>query len=349
MTPFFAIAPWEYPGASFDPAPHAIVRAKIGGREREIWIKMREGVIYFKDAEHARVYAVRRLFDDKIAADAERLIAVWRVEIARENYGAFLVIRRKFPRSFATGSFCLIARDDGNGWIKEHFDREWREFSCKASDFRLWSDAPYFLLSKNWRYVGNTVIDRMQTLFRDRTVRPTHFEAVAPHWLRGNSGEMAHVVRGAALLFSLNDSNRDANELARMWTYQSNSLFFNAISEDTFPLFPRRPHFIQIQDLVKWHYAFIGVNCIKVSADVELQEKMGVKTRKNWRRGLEKWGEDWRGNWSTQPYQTTFRVSPPREPSHHDKLETALTMREFFKGKWPDDEINLFIAELMER
>ena len=42
MKPVFAIAPWEYPGATFDPNAHAFTRHVFAGRERELWLKMRE-------------------------------------------------------------------------------------------------------------------------------------------------------------------------------------------------------------------------------------------------------------------------------------------------------------------
>ena len=344
-----ALAPWEYPGADFDPNPHAFTRHVFAGKERELWLKMRDGVIYFGEVEGERAHAVPSLFDDAIAADAERLIAFWKSEVERENYGAFIVIRNKLPRSLAVGSYCVILRGDGSGWIKEHFDGDWREFSYSSLGlFRLWGGTPYLALSRNWQAAGAFIAHRMQTHFLARAVDAAHFQAVAPFWTNGDANEVARVLRSAAMLFDLTSSNRDMHQLTPKWIYQSNSLFWNSVSENRFALFPSKAKFIQVQTLVKWHYAFVGLECKRISDDTEVQNQMGYKTRKSWLRGLQRWGENWRGNWWTRPYDCALNVSPPRTPSQHDKLEAALTMRDFLRGRWPDDEVKELTRKLIE-
>ena len=338
MKPFFALAPWEFPGADFDPTPHATTRADIGGRERTIWIKMREGVIYFKDAEHARVYAVTRLSDDEIAVDAERLVAVWKAEIARENYGAFLVIRHRFPRSFATASCCIILQADGSGWIKEHFDRDWTKFySLLPEPLRLWGRKPL-------GHKGEFIFQQMHSHFLERAVSPAHFQSIEPRWTNGSAEEMMTVARSAAQLWQIPYPASKTLE----WICQSNSAFFN---ESSILPFRYASHyqstFNEIQEWVRWHYAFVGIAWIKATENAELQEQMRYKQRKNWLRSVDKWGENWRGNWSGTQFKLQLFAPPISNASMHDKLEAARVMQKFLAGRMPADEIEAILRDAL--
>ena len=346
MPPFFALAPWEYPGAKFDPTPHAITRADIGGREREIWLKMRAGVIYFKDAQHARVYAVTRLFDDAIAEDAERLVAVWKEEVGRENYGAFVVIRRKFPRSFATGSFCLILRADGSGWVKEHFDKTWQKF------LPLLSEPVLFWRRESLGKIGATVVQKMQTQFLERTVKPTHFQTIPPQWTGSGADKMMQVLQGAAQLFLTQFSSHLWWPSPLDWRYQSHSDFFNGGMKSLSSSYPYSiwsNHFSQTRELVKWRNVFIGIEWKQASVDDEFAAQLKPNVRKSWARGLNQWGENWRGNWAGRQHRIDFGIPSFSTPSQHDKLEAAFVLRDFLTDKLPAAHIETMLRDALQR
>lgn len=128
MKPFFEIAPWEYAGADFDPNPQTVVRSSVNDHGKTWWLKVRDGIIYFRDAAKVRVFAVPQRFLDLNPNDSEQLIQIWQREIERENYGSHLISRRTWPGTRATSSFCIVLRADGSGTIREHFDADWREF-----------------------------------------------------------------------------------------------------------------------------------------------------------------------------------------------------------------------------
>lgn len=342
MRTVYALAPWEYPGADFDPNPHAFTRHVFAGKERNLWLKMRRGVIYFGEVEHARTYAVTRLFNDAIAADAERLIAAWRSEVERESYGAFLVIRQHFSHSFAVGSFCLILRADGSNWIKEHFDEEWQQFSSPLTQpFLFWSRDP---LGKT----GASVVQKLQSQFLNRTVNSAHFQSVEPHWT-GDAQDIVSVGRSAAQLWLLPAMGVWWGTKSRAhWKYKSNDLAFNVEIQTPFPDRQWSQQFDRVQELLKWHNAFVGVEWKQATKDENYARQIKTKPRKYWLRSLDKWGEDWRGNFVGRQYTHNFSEPPISVTSQHDKLEAALILREFLRDKLPAEQIKAMLQDALK-
>ncbi len=94
--------------------------------------------------------------------------------------------------------------------------------------------------------------------------------------------------------------------------------------------------FLQIWKLLKIHAAFVGVSWRRASEHPELQALYKPKV---WQHGLEKWGENWRGNWVGQQYHVEFNLPFQAATSHHEKLECAFAIREFFRGKVEEETL----------
>ena len=88
MRKHFAISPWEHPGADYSPAPQAETQLEVGWKKRRFWLKMRDGVIFFREPSLVPLYAVPKRFDFE-ASDQEQLIASWKREVEGGNYGSF--------------------------------------------------------------------------------------------------------------------------------------------------------------------------------------------------------------------------------------------------------------------
>ncbi|BCM89698.1 hypothetical protein IAD21_01545 [Abditibacteriota bacterium] len=328
--PFFAIAPWEYPGADFDSNSHATSRLEIGGKKRTFWLKMREGIIFFRESTRIPVFAIPKLFCSDLEHDVDRLIYEWKCEVESDNYGAFIISHRNWPRTPVSANYCIIARANGSGWIKEHFDERWQEFSIpRNTQLALWNPKPAYG-SESEKVVGE-----MRPHFWNRTVDAAHFQTIPAHWSGGGVTEMLEVLRSAALLWVNPDKSLHYFRRDFQWSCKSNSAFWaGSVSGD---LTYDSSYRIQlIWDLVKWHYGFVGVEWKKVSDAPELQAKFAEQ----WQRGFDQWGENWRGNWVGRQYKTKFSMSPLSVPSHHEKLESVLTLREFLRDKMPSAKIN---------
>ena len=338
MTPFFAIAPWEYPGAVFDPTPHAITRADIGGRERVIWLKMRDGVIYFRDAARVQTLAIPKLCDPQLSTDAKALIENWKREIEIGNYGVYAVTRRTWPGTLATSSFCIILCADGHGWIAEHFDNDWQKFEIALPQtLDLWRKSPF---GEECAQVAK----QMRARFLDRTVDEVDFRSLPQRWTGGKTEAMVDVLRSAALLWIVPEKLGKSANNPLEWRCKSNSLFYEGgVSSDL--IWASSHRYNKIWEIVKRYYHFVGVEWRRASAFPELQSQYNDKV---WQQGFEKWGENWRGNFVSEQYQMTLTAPPLSTPSHHDKLEAALILREFLADKMPAAKVEAMLHDALQ-
>ncbi|BCM93189.1 hypothetical protein IAD21_05077 [Abditibacteriota bacterium] len=121
----FAILPWEHPGAEFDPTPHAQASLEIAGKKRIFLLKMRDGIIYFKDPKRVPTFAILQQFDNSIRGD--ELICAWRDEMERENFG------RCYTRPLYDTDIIAIIRADFSGWISNASHLNWHEIPKKRN------------------------------------------------------------------------------------------------------------------------------------------------------------------------------------------------------------------------
>lgn len=339
MKNHFAIAPWEYPGADFDPAPHAQTRLDIGGKKRTLWLKMREGVIFFREPTLAPVYAVPKRFDQELAGDPEKLVFEWQREAKGDNYGAYFVSHRKCPGTPAYANYCLIVRPDNTGWMKEHFDEEWREIApLVALKNPLWIPKP------TYSYTSEQICKKMRPQFLKREVDARHFQTLGPHW-NHDPHEMVSVLRSTAILW-LPTSYMDwffGKPLD--WQCKSNSPFRDgAVMGHLTSHQTHRPNVVW--DIVKWHYGFVGVQWKRASDHPEL---IALYKPTVWQKGYDAYGENWRGNWIGSAFETTLTAPPLSTPTHHDKLEAALCLRDFLADKMPADKLAMWIQDALNQ
>ncbi len=342
MSAFFALAPWEYPGADFDPAPHAVVRTDVKGRGKVWWLKARDGIIHFRDASKVRVFAIPRRFPDLNPADTEQLTAIWQAEIARDNFGVHLIARRTWPGTLAASSFCIVLRADGSGTIREHFDTDWREFQ------------PYFPapldLWQGQAFTGQIeqIVKAQRAHFLNRAVDPAHFQSLPAHWSGGDqngncngdgSDAMIRVLRAAAQLLIYADPQTKFSGEPLTWNCKSNSPFHEG-SVSGGLTFTGVYRFDTIWNLARWHFGFVGVEWKRASENPELRAQYGPRI---WKAGLAKYGENWRGNWVGRPYETALSAPPLSAPSAHDKLEAALILRGFLRDKMPAAKVEALL------
>jgi len=92
-----------------------------------------------------------------------------------------------------------------------------------------------------------------------------------------------------------------------------------------------------VWNIAKWHFGYVGVEWKRASEHPELQAQYKPKV---WQSGIEKWGENWRGNWVGTPFKTQITSPPLTAPSAHQKLEAALVLREFLRDKMPAEKLD---------
>lgn len=338
MQPFFAISPWEYPGIDFESTPQAVTRLEIGGKKRNFWLKMRDGVLFFREPTLVPLFAIPKLFDQNVAHDPERLVEVWKEEIERQNYGAFLISHRLWPNTPASANYCIILRAEGSGWIKEHFDVQWQQFALQgASSLNLWRSGSAY------SDVTDLVVRSTRSLFLARSVDAAHFRTVAPHWSGGGSQEMLSVLRSAAYLLVKPEELSSFDKHPLEWNCKSGSSFW-AGSVSGSLAYSSSHHLNLVWNIAKWHYGFVGVEWKKASDSPDLQAQFGTRT---WKQGFDRWGENWRGNWIGSQYQDKLFMPSLGTPSHHDKLESALVLREFLRDKMPVGKMNALLDKGM--
>ena len=198
----FSILPWEHRGSDAPTVAHAQYELEIGGRERQFLLKMREGVIYFKSCKSAPMWAVTRVFESDLVGD--ELIETWRAEVARENYGRYLVYRPfLFDLKTRSGgvqtAIGIVHRADYSGWAREWFDE-------------IWLDVPAHRDGKTLDIWGNQfekatrrTLHHTHREFLDRALPESARHKFETHWVRGNEAELQRVFALAQRLFVRDD------------------------------------------------------------------------------------------------------------------------------------------------
>ena len=300
---------------------------------------MREGVIYFQDAARVQTFAVPKLCDPQLSTDAKALIKTWKREVEIGNYGVYAMTRRTWPGTLATSSFCIILSADGHGWIAEHFDKGWQQFEIPLPQtLDLWRKRPFGEECAR-------VAKQMRAQFLDRTVEEADFHSLPQQWIGGTTEAMVDVLRSAALLWVTPEKLGKSANNPLEWRCKSNSLFYEGgVSSDL--VWASSHRYNKVWEIVKRRHYFVGIEWKRASALPALQSHYSDKV---WQQGFEKWGENWRGNFVGQQYQTTLTAPPLSTPSHHDKLEAALVLRDFLRDKLPAEQIEAMLQEALNR
>lgn len=311
----FAIAPWEHDGVQFETMPGATVRVEIGGKRRNLLLKIRGGRIFFKEPSRAQIYATQGRFDDDLTGDA--LIEKWETAVEADSYGALFIKRDYLARLPMRAQLIFLVRPDGSALVQEHFDEEtWFELPQAAITPSLWhsglvGDAVGLLMGAAHNAVLNRAVTPAQ---RDRDL--AKFVGATPE-------TFALLVRGAVETFV---PALQKNRLSFEVELKSGSAFHAGADNSPFGSIPESsPDFGRAWRLLKTHLPFVGLNWHE---GAEQNDYYGFqKMERLSRAGREKWGEDWRGNWA--PQRALFKLKIKPNASAHEQLESRLALRDF--------------------
>ena len=310
----FAILPWEHGGAQFDADPGATVRVELGGKKRNLLLKARGGRIFFKEPSRSQIYATLERFDADLRGEA--LIEQWATAVEAGNYGALATRRDYFVRLPVRAQMIFLVRADGSALVQEHFDGEtWFELPRAPIAVSLWhsgsvDDAAALLVGT----AQNSILNRAIAL--DCRARDDAY------FVGCTRATFALLTRGAIDAFV---PEKQRNRLIFEVELKSNSAFQNGAEKSSFGSIPETsPDFGCAWELIKLHHPFVGLDWHE---GAEHSEYGRDKSARLSRAGIEKWGEDWRGNWA--PQRARFEWKSDALISAHDQLESRLALRDF--------------------
>lgn len=328
----FILLPWEHAFSGASSKPHATARLTLGGKARNFVLKMRGGVIFFKEPSRGQVFAIPELFDKNLSRDGIGLVSRWQNEVAAGNFAAFVTKRDYFPQLPVRAQMLMILKPDGSGWMKEHFDQEWFLLpDDKRADVDVWND----------KDVESQVRERLPFVQRSllsRALDPQVLELDPPTWTSESGERIAELLVAATRLF-IEPSNPWNDDERRVLEIKSHSAFSKGDIEGFWRAHAlHNPRFARVWQLLEPRIQFTGV---RWSEGGEVLEAQYARNRndKVFGAGMEKWGELWRGNWA--PQRASFRVQLPdvANQSAHERLEAGLLLREWLRGKMSDGEI----------
>ena len=327
----FILLPWEHAFSGASPKPHATARLTVGGKPRNFVLKMREGVIFFKEPSRGAVFAIPELFKQELSCDAIGLVSRWQSEVAQNNFGAFITKRDYFPKLPVRAQIALILKPDGRGWMKEHFDDEWFLLpDDKRAELDVWND----------KDVESQVRERLPFVQRsliNRALDLPVLERDPPTW-KLESGEKISKLLAAATRLFIAPSNPWNDDERRVLKLKSHSAFSKGDIEGFWLKHAlHNPNFARLWELLEPRIQFVGVRWSQ--GGEQLDQYGRSRNEKVFNEGLEKWGELWRGNWA--PQRASFRVPLPdvSNQTAHEQLEAGLLMRDWLRGKMSEAEM----------
>ncbi len=313
----FSILPWEHRGSGDSSALGAQIQLKIGGCERKFMLRMREGVIYFAQPKRAPIWAVTRVFEQELGSD--ELINAWRAEVARENYGRFVVYRPNFIGTGVNTTLALIHRADYSGWAREWFAPDWRQTPVHRDEKTLdvWGDKFQNATRRAFRHASDALLNR--------AMEPGERRDIPQRWTRGNPAELEHLFGLAVRLFVRRDPTFGASSgpLRRIFAASSPANEGGWVRGGwllpTTPDLQISPSFKPLLQLLQEHFVMVGLSWKKIGT-YNPNRAGAFRTR-------------WRGNWETYTPEITLSSAIEPHLSAHDKLEAILELRDWLEGK----------------
>ncbi len=319
MNTHFSILPWEFRGAEFSPQAHAQTELEIGGKTRDLLLKMREGVVYFKEPARVPVYAVTKQFERELRA--EELEKAWREEVGRENFGRFVVYQPNFPGTSASTVLAMVHRADHSGWVREWFRPDWIEVPVHRDTKQL------DVWGTNFQNATRRAFRHTQSALLNCALSAQERCSLQSNWTVGSEAELRRVF---ALVLRLYVRQRGADS-RRTWFFAACNPASNGGFVDTF-----NPHY--------HHDAQFSPS---VGPLLKLLEQHFVWTAMNWKHNssfasdhalqslADKWGTSWRGHYSVSTPRIKISVPLVASLSSHEKLESLLELRAWLDGKIP--------------
>lgn len=348
----FILRPWEFLGAPINEATHAQIAAEIGGRNRHFLLKMHQGVIYFREQVNSRngaqnppIYAVTRIFEDEM--DSEKLIACWRAEMERENYGRFVSRVRRFSSLAGQAILCIIHRRDRSGWIKENSDCDWLKFDSNARQKPLDLWAPRLFL----HYANRRAAQLAHKTMVNRTLPPQNRMDWPVRWLNGSPDELRPLLLAVLQLWApqIGEHYDDEDSILLQWCACGPHSLGGARLCCDFDL-PNFQFSISARAILRllWDdFTFQGLvwrNDLENPVDNRTYIDEDLM-----KAGNRTFGEDWRGNWWPETPFESFDFAPFSTPTAHERLEAALVVRPWLSKKLTPQRARKLIDNALSR
>lgn len=341
----FFLLPWEHRGASGTVEPHAFSSVEVGGRSRDFRLKMRESIIYFKEPKRVAVYAVTKQFPR--ALDGDELVAAWKSEIARGNYGRFIARHLWFASVPASTVLTLVHRADGSGWIKEWFDSDWLETPPHRDGGRLelWDERGFHVANRR-------AIRRARPAMLQRVFPHDKAPEIQPRWLSGSEEEARRIVPHFLKLFAptmgrhFRSFERIPLELTACSPSANGVLQHYGIDGNYFYQFPLSSLTRRAFRVLQEHLAFEEMTWINRHLRDDRRKHSYWKLEEI-RAGNERFGDEWRGNFEMAIGTIRFDIAPFDIPTHHETLESLLEVRDWLDGKISSSQSAKLLAQAL--
>ncbi len=318
MNTHFSIPPWEFRGSNQLETAHAQAELEIGGTKRTLLLKMREGVIYFKEPNRVPAYAVTKQFERELRG--EELVETWREETRRENYGRFVVYNPSFPDTSVGTVLAMIHRADHSGWVREWFRPNWLEIPRHrdGKQLDLWGNGFQNATRRAFRHTHKTLLDCALSTEE----RPE----IAPNWKRGDEAELNRVFALVMRLYA----RRKAQDSNQTWDFAACNPASKGGFADTFSSLYHldlefSPSLGALRHLIEQEFVWAAMEWKHFNSKFDSFNANHA--------ALQKWGEHWRGNYGISTPHIGLTVPLVAHLSSHEKLESLLELREWLSDK----------------
>ncbi len=310
----FSILPWEHRGAGASTIPQAQTELEIAGRKRQFLLKMREGMIYFREPKRAPMWAIMRQFEREMRGD--ELIEFWREEIERDNYGRFVIYRPTLPGTNISTTLAIVHRADYSGWLREWFARDWHQTPVHRDrkTLDIWGNHFQNATRRTYSHAADALINR--------AMEPGERRDIPLQWLAGDKAELNRIFALVTRIFIRRDPNHPQQSGAFRRSFAASSPINEGgwFSQDWQSSFASdlqvSPAFEPLLRLMESHFVLVGLSWKKATNR--------PKTR---------WGERWRGRWETVAPDVQLSIEIESSLSAHDKLEAQLELRDWLRDK----------------
>ena len=325
----FSILPWEYRGSGASTTASAWAEASIGGHKRQFSLRMREGVIYFREPKGASIWAVTRQFERDLAGD--ELINAWRDELKRENYGRYLLYTPYLfggrlgnkARSGTETALGLVHRADYSGWAREWFDDQWRDIPAHRDGRAL------DVWGKSWSDASKRAYAHVQTDLVERALPASVRRDIPTRWVSGDEAELRRIFGLALALFVR--SLDDRRVVGSCVLAASNPISAGGWKWMVSPAYRHDLRFASawkpLTELIQQKFVLVGMMWQRREAQPSARNADYVKLQRA------RFGDDWRGDWRVQTPEVTLPIQLVARISAHEKLEATLQLRDWLNGK----------------
>ena len=327
MKPTFAILPWEHPGAAFDPTPHARASLEIAGAKREFLLKMRDGLLYFKEPARVALFAIPHHFDADLRGDA--LIGAWQAEVARGNFGRCHSRSVDFFHTPGSTVVAAIIRPDFSGWVTDAFHPHWREIPAHR-DGRLLNFWKESANHATWRAVL-----RVRDSLCDRPMPHSERQPLSPRWARGDEASLRRIF---ALIIQLY-TRRTGTNSSRTWKYYATNMACMGGFDGGFsPLYNGD---LRISPLLSSLLRLLHQHFVWVAMDWQRRDTTHYPASQ--------WpANEWRGSYKVVTPCLQLDAPLVAVLSNHERLEFSLELRDWLEGKVSPRQSANWLAQTLD-